>query len=533
MADPMDQGRRALLAGGAVALAATTAAGAQSIMPAADQNPPLDWDTDTRARLARLDPSLPARLQRSAAGVGKALDRRSLALVRLASHAALGDAAGPYEARVRAAAAAGVEPDEIVEVGLHALVYAGFPAAQAAMQRTQAVFRADRVQYRARSGRPRGNDRALGLANLRQTGGEAFARAWIADPSEFDELALRFAHGEVWNRPALPVRDRGLVTLPMLLASGDLEAAFTFHVAACRRLGWSRDAIVDCMVVAASDIGLPRLLAVIEPVVAGLERSLDLVAVSAVPRAADADQVPSDAERLRRGQKALDGISQSSGQSVVSSFDEIAPDLGRYILEFPYGEVFSRPGLDLKSRELATVAALTATGRTVDGTPLAVHVNAALNVGASPREVTEVIFQMIPYAGFPRVEKAIAAADKVFAERRLTLAPQTTTKQPNLTIIGRLHAKRGRGGELKEALLPVVAASRREPGCINYDLHVDVADPNAFVIYENWVDQAALDRHFKQPHSVALAARLPELLEKPLTMERLGEISDWIGRKST
>jgi hypothetical protein len=48
-------------------------------------------------------------------------------------------------------------------------------------------------------------------------------------------------------------------------------------------------------------------------------------------------------------------ISKSSGEAVVKSFEDIAPDLGRYILEFSYGDIFSRPNLDLKTRELVTV----------------------------------------------------------------------------------------------------------------------------------------------------------------------------------
>lgn len=116
--------------------------------------------------------------------------------------------------------------------------------------------------------------------------------------------------------------------------------------------------------------------------------------------------------------------------------------------------------------------------------------------------------------------------------RERDVAPPRDPDRPALTIIGRLQAKPGRGQELRAALEPVVEASRRESGCINYDLHVSETNPDHFTIYENWVDQAALDLHFEQPHSRALAERLPELLATELTMERLTEISGWIGRRS-
>jgi 4-carboxymuconolactone decarboxylase len=88
--------------------------------------------------------------------------------------------------------------------------------------------------------------------------------------------------------------------------------------------------------------------------------------------------------------------------------------LARYIIEFAFGDVFSRPGLDLKSREIATVAALTALGT---ATPqLKVHINAALNVGCTRQEVIEIIIQMAVYAGFPAALNGMFAAKGVFQE---------------------------------------------------------------------------------------------------------------------
>jgi 4-carboxymuconolactone decarboxylase len=90
-------------------------------------------------------------------------------------------------------------------------------------------------------------------------------------------------------------------------------------------------------------------------------------------------------------------------------------DLGRYTIEFPFGDIYSRPGLDLKSREIATVAALTALGNARP--QLKVHINAALNVGCTRQEVIEVITQMTVYAGFPAALNGMFAAKEVFGER--------------------------------------------------------------------------------------------------------------------
>ena len=120
-------------------------------------------------------------------------------------------------------------------------------------------------------------------------------------------------------------------------------------------------------------------------------------------------------ERYERGWKKLKEIDGEAGERVIESLKDIAPDLARYTIEFPFGDVYSRPGLDLKSREIATVAALTALGNALP--QLKVHINAALNVGCTRQEIVEVIIQMSVYAGFPAALNGMFAAKEVFKER--------------------------------------------------------------------------------------------------------------------
>jgi 4-carboxymuconolactone decarboxylase len=101
----------------------------------------------------------------------------------------------------------------------------------------------------------------------------------------------------------------------------------------------------------------------------------------------------------------------------VESLKDIAPDFADLLIEFPFGDVYSRSGLDLKSREIATVAALTAMGT---ATPqLKVHVHGALNVGCSRQEIIEVMIQMAVYAGFPAALNGLFVAKAIFDERDL------------------------------------------------------------------------------------------------------------------
>ncbi|MCG6348332.1 carboxymuconolactone decarboxylase family protein [Vibrio fluvialis] len=119
--------------------------------------------------------------------------------------------------------------------------------------------------------------------------------------------------------------------------------------------------------------------------------------------------------RFTAGLAKLNEIDGDAGQKVMESLQDICPDLARFTVEYPFGDIYSREGLDLKSREIATVAALTALGNC---TPqLKVHLNAALNVGCTEDELKEVILQMSVYAGFPAALNGMFAFKEVLAER--------------------------------------------------------------------------------------------------------------------
>ncbi|MBN0986782.1 carboxymuconolactone decarboxylase family protein [Amphritea pacifica] len=125
--------------------------------------------------------------------------------------------------------------------------------------------------------------------------------------------------------------------------------------------------------------------------------------------------------RYESGLEKLTEIDGDAGQRVIDSLQLVCPDLARYTIEFPFGDIYQRPGLDLKSREIGTVAALTALGNCAP--QLAVHINGALNVGCTAEEVIEVILQMAVYAGFPAALNGMFVAKEVFLSRGLIQEP--------------------------------------------------------------------------------------------------------------
>jgi len=124
-----------------------------------------------------------------------------------------------------------------------------------------------------------------------------------------------------------------------------------------------------------------------------------------------------ETSRLERGRRALAEIDGEAGQKVIAALADIAPDFADYVLEFPFGDIYCRPGLDLRSREIATIAALAAMGNAQP--QLKVHIEAGLNVGLSRQEITEILIQMAVYAGFPAALNGLFAAKEVFTARDL------------------------------------------------------------------------------------------------------------------
>jgi 4-carboxymuconolactone decarboxylase len=119
---------------------------------------------------------------------------------------------------------------------------------------------------------------------------------------------------------------------------------------------------------------------------------------------------------MKKVKKCLEDIQKRSVEEIFKELDEISPDLSRFVIEYPYSEIYTRDELDLKTREICTVSALTVLGTIPQ---LKEHINAALNVGNSPEEIVEIIMQMSAYCGFPKSINAMMAAKEVFTERDL------------------------------------------------------------------------------------------------------------------
>jgi len=118
-------------------------------------------------------------------------------------------------------------------------------------------------------------------------------------------------------------------------------------------------------------------------------------------------------DRFERGWERLRELAGEQGERVIEGLKDVAPDLARYVVEFGYGDVYSRGVLDVKQRQLVAIAALTALGGAEP--QLEYHIGIALNAGVGRAEIVEAIIHCAPFVGFARTLNAARSARRVFA----------------------------------------------------------------------------------------------------------------------
>ena len=95
-----------------------------------------------------------------------------------------------------------------------------------------------------------------------------------------------------------------------------------------------------------------------------------------------------------------------------------------------------------------------------------------------------------------------------------------------LTVIAYITAKAGHEDQVREALLDLVAQTRKETGCVNYDLHQSPKDPCEFAIYENWTSASDLELHAKSAHLQSFAKIAGDLLNGPAEIRKWCMVSE-------
>lgn len=124
-------------------------------------------------------------------------------------------------------------------------------------------------------------------------------------------------------------------------------------------------------------------------------------------------------DRFKKGMETMkDYVTEDALKQMVSSdaLVDIAPDLRKMIIEFAYGDIYSREGLGKKKRALVVITAVVTQGAAPQ---TKTHITRGLHAGLTPKEIVEALLQLVPYIGFPHVQNALTIAQEVFREKKL------------------------------------------------------------------------------------------------------------------
>ena len=349
------------------------------------------------------------------------LDLRSRQICTVSSLIAHGSAQSQLRFHMHGLLNAGGTPQDLVELMFLSTAILGFPAAINSIEVVRSVFDERSISYRDLP-----SEQQLSEADRFDIGVANFERLMRLPASEYIEAlsdlspdmanwAMEFAFGEVMGRNGLNSLHKQFAAISMLATCGNRQEELSAYMEAALAEGADLSLIAEVLIQLSVYAGFPTALNAFSALGSVVKQPRNPSHQSQVLRATADAQADT---RMQRGAAALAKSSGGSGETVVRSFDDIAPDIGRMIVEHSYGDIFSRPGIDPKTRELTACAALAAKGTKSAEKPLRVHVNAALKCGATRVELVETMLNLLPYCGYPAVKVALAIVTDELAVNR-------------------------------------------------------------------------------------------------------------------
>ena len=317
---------------------------------------------------------------------------------------------------------AGGEPAELVEMLFQAIAILGFPVSINTVGIVREIFRErglvfDPIAPVSDDGAAR-YQRGLEVLDDMMANPEEYMEKLESTSPELARWSVEFVFGDIFGREKLNPKARQIAIISMLAAAGNRSDLLRLHIEAGAKSGLSRTEITEALMQLAVYAGFPSALNAF-----GVARAVFTKPEQKEKEGAcgweSANAIVSETRKARseRGLATLAKTSAQAGEAVINSFNDLAPDIGRAIVEHSYGDIFSRAGLDAKTRELAACSALAAVGSKATETPLRVHANAALTAGATQAEIVETLLNVLPYRGYPAVEESMRIVGEEFRKR--------------------------------------------------------------------------------------------------------------------
>lgn len=257
----------------------------------------------------------------------------------------------------------------------------------------------------------------IGLKNLKiidKEAGEKVADSLIDFSPDLVKYIIEYAFGDVYSRAELALKSKELTVVAALTAMGNAAPQLKVHIHGALNVGCNIAEIQEVILQMSGYSGFPSAIngmLALKDVVA--DRKLE--GKNDQPGVVQSSFIPKNSNRYELGAKNLRMLYPSQVENLEQTFKDISPDMAKFVIEYGFADILSRPALDFKHREMATIAALTAMGTAQS--QLKFHIKAGLNIGVSQVEIREIMILMSVYSGFPSAINGTLALKEVINEK--------------------------------------------------------------------------------------------------------------------
>jgi 4-carboxymuconolactone decarboxylase len=247
---------------------------------------------------------------------------------------------------------------------------------------------------------------AIGRKKLREIDGETDVRVEETLNNICPDLArylIEYSFGEIYARETLDNKTKEQAVVAALTAMGTAAPQLKVHIQAALHVGCSPEEIREIIIQMCGYSGFPATLNAMGMLMEVLKETSRTLSRESVHAGSE--------NRYGRGKELLAQIAPDQERVLRETFDPINPDITRYVIEFGYGDIYARGILPIRSRQVATIAALAAKGTAPS--QLRFHIGGGLRAGLSEAEIVEIMLLISVYAGFPAALNGILATREV------------------------------------------------------------------------------------------------------------------------
>jgi len=249
----------------------------------------------------------------------------------------------------------------------------------------------------------------IGRKKLLEIDGQAGVRVEETMNAICPDLArylIEYSFGEIYAREILDNKTKEQAVVAALTAMGTAAPQLKVHIHAALHVGCTPEEVREVIIQMCGYAGFPATLNAMGTLMEVLKETGRTLSTASVHAGRD--------NRYQRGKDLLSQIAPHQEQVLRETFDPINPDITKYVIEFGYGDIYARGILPIRSRQVATIAALAAKGTAPS--QLRFHIGGGLRAGLSEAEIVEIMLLISIYAGFP------AALNGILATREVALA---------------------------------------------------------------------------------------------------------------